>query len=88
MIMNKRKVIENFMSTLEIDSVCGYSILEDDLGLQIILIFDREVVNNTKPGFIVSRTKSYVQSELKKWLGIENIYIGSSIQNCKKLNSN
>ena len=85
--MNKLKVLENFMSTLKLQGVCGFHVMEDDLGFQIILLLDKEYVNGTKPGFIAERLRVFVFNEIKNYLGVEDVYIGSTIGDCNKINS-
>jgi hypothetical protein len=83
--MNKLQVLENFMSTLKLQGVCGFHIMEDDLGFQIILVLDKEYVNETKPGFIAERLRIFVFNQIKNYLGVEDVYIGSTVGNCDKI---
>ena len=82
MVVNKIKIIEKFLSSLEIEGVCGFSILEDNLGIQVVVVISSDYTKQTKPGFVASRVRSHVSSEIEKYLGFDDVYVGSTSRNC------
>ena len=83
------KLLESFLSELEVDGICGFFVdseeHDEDKRIAVYVIIDEDFVNdaNTKPGYIARMIRGGVQKEIKKWLGIE-VYVGSTVRKCNK----
>jgi len=78
------KLLESFLSTKEVDGVCGYMVDPDGEGpIQVIVVLDIDYIQeaNTKPGFIAKMIRAGVKQEIKKWIGLD-VYIGSTAKKC------
>ena len=83
---NTVKMLESFLSTKEVEGVCGY-IVDPVPGdkIQVIVVLDIDYVHgaNTKPGFVARMIREGVKQEIKKWIGLD-VYVGSIAKKCDK----
>jgi len=78
------KLLKSFLSTKEVEGICGYIVDPDGEGtIQVIIVLDIDFINNanTKPGFIAKMFREGVRQEIKKWLGLD-VYVGSMAKKC------
>ena len=77
-------LLESFLSTKEVDGICGYIVDPDGEGpIQVIVVIDIDYIQeaNTKPGFIARMLRQGVKQEIKKWIGFD-VYVGSTARKC------
>ena len=84
------KLLENFMSELEVEGICGFWVDEEpDVHdfIWVYIILDLDWLENnqhpTKPGFVVQRMRSGVENEIKKFLSID-VRVGSVAKRCSE----
>jgi hypothetical protein len=80
------RVLETFLSELEVDGVCGYIVDPDGEGpIQVIVVLDIDYIKeaNTKPGFVGKMIREGVKHEIQKWLGID-VFVGSTAKKCNE----
>lgn len=82
------KLLENFMSELDVEGICGFWIDEepdDHDNFWVYIILDLDWLENnqhpTKPGFVAGRMRNGVKEEIKKFLGL-NVMVGSVARKC------
>jgi hypothetical protein len=83
------KLLETFLSTKDVEGICGYIVDPDGEGLvQVIVVLDIDYIkdSNTKPGFVAKMIREGVKQEIKKWLGVD-VYVGSTSKKCDKIES-
>lgn len=79
-------LLEKFVSTLNVEGVCGFWVDEekDENELYwVYMIIDLDWLEEftSKPEFVVHRMKIGLREEIKKWLGI-NVMVGSAVKKC------
>ena len=82
-------LLESFLSTKEVDGICGYIVDPDGEGpIQVIVVIDIDYIQeaNTKPGFITQMIRQGVKQEIKKWIGLD-VYVGSTAKKCDESES-
>jgi hypothetical protein len=80
-------LLESFLSTKEVDGICGYIVDPDGEGpIQVIVVIDIDYIQeaNTKPGFITQMIRQGVKQEIKKWIGFD-VYVGSTSKKCDEI---
>jgi hypothetical protein len=86
--MDMKPILEKFLETIELPGVCSFSVLEDYLGLQVIVIIDEEFLRRSqmRADFLAKGIRTRIKREVQNFLGLDNIYIGSTAMKCNKLN--
>jgi RNAse (barnase) inhibitor barstar len=84
------KLLSKFLEEYEVQGICGFWVDEepddhDKYWVYIILDLDTLEDHPTKPGFVADRYRRGLQSEIKKFLGID-VMVGSISRRCSELN--
>lgn len=82
------RLLENFMSELQISGICGFWVdeEEDDHGMYwVYIILDEDNLEDhpTKPGYVANKYRLGVQSEIKNFLGLD-VRVGSISKSCSE----
>jgi len=87
----EEKLINTLLSKFNYDGICGYDILVDDemdRVSSVMIGFSREwfntnYYNNNSHRYIV-KSKDDIEQNIKKYLGLNNIYVGLfEVEECK-----
>jgi len=84
------KLLSKFLEEYEVPGICGFWVDDepddhDKYWVYIILDLDTLEDHPTKPGFVADRYRRGLQSEIKKFLGID-VMVGSTSRRCSELN--
>ena len=84
------KLLEEFLSSYEIEGVCGTWVdnePDEDGNYWVYIVLDLDWLeeNQTKLGFIERRMKQGLKEEIKKYLNLD-VYVGSTAKKCDSLN--
>jgi hypothetical protein len=84
------KLLSKFLEEYEVPGICGFWVDDepddhDKYWVYIILDLDTLEDHPTKPGFVADRYRRGLQSEIKKFLGID-VMVGSISRRCSELN--
>ena len=85
--MNEReqeiKILNSFLSTFEMDGVCGFWVDETSDILMVYMVINLEWLREiqTKPEFVAKRMRLFVSSEIEKFTGLK-VQVGSTAKNC------
>lgn len=82
------RILEKFMENLDVEGICGFWIDdEEDIHGKywVYIIIDSDLVNSTKPGFIMRQYQLNLRNEIKKFLNID-VMIGTTVRKCSEMN--
>lgn len=80
------RLLHSFMDSHDSEGFCGYFVIEDKKGFQVILLIDRNYVEkqNFVEAKVVDFLKKQIKREIKSWVGLD-VYVGSIVKNCDGL---
>lgn len=82
------RLLEKFMENLDVEGICGFWVDdEEDIHGKywVYIILDLDLVNSTKPGYIMRQYQLNLQKEIKKFLNID-VMIGTISRKCSDIN--
>jgi len=79
-------LLHSFMDTFDSEGICGYFIIEDEKGFQVILVIDgnwlkAKGIERSNLGGVL---RNQIKKEIKSWVGLD-VYVGSIEKNCNDL---
>ena len=79
-------LIHSFMDAFDSEGICGYFVIEDEKGFQVILVIDADWLKTTdiEPSNLAGVLRNQIKKEIKSWVGLD-VYVGSIVKNCDGL---
>lgn len=84
-VQKQSKIVDNFMKSKNWEGLCGYWMVEDEKGPNLVIVIDVNwlVKVHFHPEMVAKRFRQEVRDEILKWTGLD-AYVGSTARDCDK----